>query len=139
MSIKNSNHENTLCDKRKIVIDFTHLIDKIYDKIDSNQLQEYLNELIEETPQNKNQIEKTEEMINYATQIIPGLNLLIGSDFEEFKDGVKDGSMVNKINVIINIFKKSLNDETIQNQLQYLIDSATSEIDKQIVSKKRKI
>lgn len=135
MSVNNSGEATN---KRKLTIDFTNLIDKIYDKIDSNQLQEYLNEYLDRIKINDNDSEEFFKDIESFTSGYPDLKNFMGSNFEEFEDNVRNGKFVKVIELLTNLFRKSLTSGFIEKEIQKFVDVATNNIDTEIVTKKRK-
>lgn len=120
----------TVSNKRKLTIDFNDLIDVIYDKIDSKQLQEFLEELID-----SNKTDKLNIIISNLSQILPS----IGSTMEEFEDNVRNGTIVHIINDMTNSFNNKLTEGDIEKEISDKIKKVTNTIDTVIVSKKRKI
>ncbi len=121
--------------KRKLTVDFSDILDTIYDKIDSHELQEFLEEYIDNAKSDNKKMKHLEKMIQQAATIFPG----IGHSFEEFEDNVRNGNIVEIICLVTNIFRKGLTSEEFENKITNVIKTTDSFIKETIVSKKRKI
>ena len=120
--------------KRKLTINFEDILDTIYDKIDSYQLQEFLDELIDDTKTDNKKIVEFEKTLTSVAQIIPG----IGLTFEEFEDNVRDGTIVEIIQCVTNIFRKGLTSGDFEKHISETINNVDNIIKEQVMPKKRK-
>ena len=116
-------------------VDFTDVIDTVYDKIDSNYLQEYLNELVDEAKSSEKIMSEVESMVQQISQIVPGL----GSTFEEFEDNVRNGKVVKIVELSTNIFRKSLTSGELENAISKIVLVVDDTIKTTVVPKKRKL
>lgn len=121
--------------KRKLTIDFTNVLETIYDKIDSGNLQEYLEEWLDEIKKEETKMESTESMIN----LIPQLKNILGSSFEEIEDNIREGKIVDFIELIVNIFRKGIESGSIEKKIKNVIDGMNNSLNDKIIPKKRKI
>jgi hypothetical protein len=116
-------------------VDFTDVIDTIYDKIDSNYLKEYLNELVDEAKSSEKMMNEVENMVRQISMVFPGL----GSTFEEFEDNVRNGKVVKIVELSTNIFRKSLTSGELKNAISKIVSAVDETIKTTVVPKKRKL
>ena len=124
-----------MSNKRKFTIDFTELLDVIYDKIDSHQLQEYLNEMLDDLKSSDDKIHEFEKTLRNISSIIPG----IGNTFEEFEDNVRNGNIVDMIELATNVFRKGLTSGQFENTVSDTVKNVSDYIEKEIIPKKRRM
>lgn len=124
-----------MANKRKLTIDFANIIDISYDKIDSGELQEFLEELLNDAKSDPKKCENVEKYIKQLSMIFPG----VGSSFEEFEDNVRNGNIVDCVQAAINIFRKGLTSGDFETQISKVLSETSSQIKETIVPKKRKL
>lgn len=135
LSYKKYPKTHKMSNKRKFTIDFTELLDVIYDKIDSHQLQEYLNEMLDDLKSSDDKIHEFEKTLRNISSIIPG----IGNTFEEFEDNVRNGNIVDMIELATNVFRKGLTSGQFENTVSDTVKNISDYIEKEIIPKKRKM
>lgn len=121
--------------KRKLTLDFTEIIDTIHDKLDSKELEEFLNETLEEIKTNKVDMKEADQLIELlGVNMFPG----IGKNFEEIEDNIKNGKIIEIIQIAVDIFKEQLESGNLEKKLTDDISNINEFIKTTIVAKKRK-
>lgn len=134
-----------MSNKRKLSIDFSNLLDTIYDKIDSNQLQEYLEEMLDEinNADNTNNTDNLGDLDDFtqAEYIMSTLSMIpgIGPSHEDVEDNIRNGNVVELVELVTNIFRKTLTSGQFEDQINSIIKKTTIAIEEEIVPKKRKL
>lgn len=123
-----------MSNKRKLEIDFSDIIDTIYDKIDSEDLQDYLEEQINVAKNDPKMVETIEQLLKGPiSSIIP-----LGNTFEEFEDNVRDGTVVKVVQFLTTKFRKMLESGSLENDIAKMINNVNTKINDTVKSNKQK-